>query len=85
MAMASVWMEWTALTVAVTQASLESYARLTLMTVLELTVLEMVGVSMALVISRATVVQAIQEQSVRSILMTVLELTVVGVENVWME
>ena len=51
---------------------------------LELTVLEMVGVSMALVISPASVVQAIQEQSVRLILMTVLELTVVGMENVWM-
>ena len=40
------WMEWTVSTVAVTQASLESYARLTLMSVLEFTVLEMVCVWM---------------------------------------
>ena len=41
-----VWMDWTPLSVAVTKASLESYARLTVMIVLKLTVLEMAGVLM---------------------------------------
>ena len=76
--MVSVWMKWTALTVAVTEASLERYARLTLMSVLEFIALEMVGVWMALTISVVTVVQATQEHSVKLTLMIVLELTVVG-------
>ena len=39
--MASVWMKWTASSVCATQVSLRSYARLTLMTVWELTVVVM--------------------------------------------
>ena len=43
---ASVWMKWIALSVYATQVLLESYARLTLMTVWELTVVAMENVLM---------------------------------------
>ena len=57
-------MEWTALTVAVTPASLESYARLTLMTVSLLTVLEMDGVRMKTILSHVNVSLTILDHSV---------------------
>ena len=78
-------MELTTLPVAVTKASLESYVRLMLTIVLTLTVLEMVGVWMALTVSAVTVVQATQEHCVKLIQMIVLELPVMGMENAWME
>ena len=62
--MVSVSMEWTVLTVAVTQASLESYARLTLMIVLELTVMEIENAWMERIPSAVNAVLATLDHSV---------------------